>query len=115
MLLNIPSSYEESYFIQNRLLLDEPIDQQFRSFSQNIQRGIKKAEKNEIGVRQGGISYLEDFYLLYAKTMNRFGTPPHSKTFFKNILTNFLFDYYIFYAHRCSQSGYENIFYSTTS
>jgi lipid II:glycine glycyltransferase (peptidoglycan interpeptide bridge formation enzyme) len=62
----------------------------FDKFSRITRKGIKKAEKSGLEMKDiNNKPELDSFYGLYVKKMRDFGTPQHSYDFFDNFLKNF--------------------------
>ncbi len=73
MLLRLPRSVEA---------LDKQIGSKLRA-------QIKRAQREQPAVLQGGSELLEDFYSVFARNMRDLGTPVYSKHFFIKILQSF--------------------------
>ncbi len=73
MLLRLPQSVEE---------LDKQIGSKLRA-------QIKRAQREQPEVLQGGAELLDDFYTVFARNMRDLGTPVYSKKFFSKILQTF--------------------------
>jgi FemAB-related protein (PEP-CTERM system-associated) len=69
-------------------LLPDP-EALFNSFSQKHRKNIRRAQKNELTVRKGGIDLLEDFFHILELSWRSLGTPMYSKGYFKHLLETF--------------------------
>jgi len=58
------------------------------SISSRARNDLKKAKASGVSI-DFGLIYLSEFYKLYVKRMQEFGTPPHSKHFFETIIKYF--------------------------
>jgi FemAB-related protein (PEP-CTERM system-associated) len=61
----------------------------FNSFSQKHRKNIRRAQKNELTVRKGGIDLLDDFFHILELSWRSLGTPMYSKSYFKRLLETF--------------------------
>jgi FemAB-related protein (PEP-CTERM system-associated) len=61
----------------------------FNSFSQKHRKNIRRAQKNELTVRKGGIDLLDDFFHILELSWRSLGTPMYSKAYFKRLLETF--------------------------
>lgn len=59
------------------------------SFKPKLRSQVRKGEKNGLGVRDGGIELLDDFYDVFSRNMHALGTPVYGKQFFQLILEAF--------------------------
>ena len=50
---------------------------------------VKRAEREPVGCRRGGVELLNDFYSVFAENMRDLGTPVYPKRFFEAILDRF--------------------------
>jgi FemAB-related protein (PEP-CTERM system-associated) len=69
-------------------LLPDP-EALFNSFSQKHRKNIRRAQKNELTVRKGGIDLLDDFFHILELSWRSLGTPMYSKGYFKRLLETF--------------------------
>jgi len=61
----------------------------WKSFKPKVRNQVRKAEKSGLETEIGDKTLVRDFYKVYAYNMRDLGTPVHSLSFFKNILTEF--------------------------
>ena len=61
----------------------------WKSFKPKVRNQVRKAEKSGLETEIGDKRLAGDFYEVYAHNMRDLGTPAHSVSFFKNILTEF--------------------------
>lgn len=75
---------------RHQFILDlKDSDKLWKTLSKSTKRMINTAEKNNLSLREISLGQeLDKFYELYFKRMKLFGTPPHSKEFFKNLWKN---------------------------
>ncbi len=71
------------------LPLPSDADALMKSFKPKLRSQIRKGEKNGLGVRDGGIELLDDFYEVFSRNMRDLGTPVYGKSFFQMILEAF--------------------------
>ncbi len=73
------------------LVLDLPAD--FATLSKQLgaklRSQVKRAEREEPTVREGGLELLDDFYGVFCRTMRDLGTPVYPRRFFAAILERF--------------------------
>lgn len=69
-------------------LMDTP-EKQWASYKPTVRNQVRKAEKEGLKFKTGGIEYLDDFYKVFSRNMRDLGTPVYHKDFFKNILEIF--------------------------
>ena len=88
----------------NRLLPDAPVrdhkvamvlplassaDAQWSALDRKIRNQVRKAEKSNLIVREGGVELLEAFYTVLCRNMRDLGSPVHARRFFEQVLTTF--------------------------
>jgi FemAB-related protein (PEP-CTERM system-associated) len=61
----------------------------FNSFSQKHRKNIRRAQKNELTVRKGGIDLLDDFFHILELSWRSLGTPMYSRNYFQRLLETF--------------------------
>lgn len=78
-------------FKKNQVILNlEEENLLFDKFSRITRKGIKKAEKSGLEMREiDNKLELDSFYELYVRKMRDFGTPQHSYDFFENFMRDF--------------------------
>ena len=74
----------EKVIYHTRLVDNE--EDQFQLFDSNLRRKIRKAEKNGITVKFGGIELVDDFTLVYNRNMHQIGSPTLGKKFFRSLI-----------------------------
>jgi len=60
-----------------------------KSFKPKLRSQVRKGEKNGLGVKEGGIELLDDFYTVFVHNMRDLGTPVYGKIFMQLILEAF--------------------------
>lgn len=68
------------------LNLPSDSDALLKGFKPKLRSQVRKGEKNGLGVRDGGIELLDDFYEVFSRNMRALGTPVYGKSFFQLIL-----------------------------
>lgn len=71
------------------LSLPDTAEALWKSFKSKLRSQIRKAEKNNLGIRIGGVELLEDFYTVFAHNMRSLGTPVYGREIFRLILDTF--------------------------
>lgn len=84
-----PGLATKSHKVTMLLTLSASVDSQWQSFNPKLRNQIRKAEKSGLGVVDGGIELLDDFYKVFCRNMRDLGTPVYGKNFFAAILTEF--------------------------
>jgi FemAB-related protein (PEP-CTERM system-associated) len=74
----------------------------FASFSQKHRKNIRRAQKNNLEVRKGGIDLLDDFFGILELSWRSLGTPMYSRSYFERILKTFPANTSVF---TCSHQG----------
>ncbi|MCJ8502106.1 FemAB family XrtA/PEP-CTERM system-associated protein [Desulfatitalea alkaliphila] len=74
-----------------RLILNLPSTSQalFNSFKSKLRSQVRKAEKNGVQFRWGHLADIDAAYHVFAKNMHELGSPVHSKTFLREVLSRF--------------------------
>jgi FemAB-related protein (PEP-CTERM system-associated) len=71
------------------LSLESNADQMWKKFGAKLRNQIRKAEKEHLQAQWAGAEGVEDFYRIYLHNMRDLGSPPHSCSFFQQILAEF--------------------------
>jgi len=73
------------------MYLDLPRNEEilWNSFKSKLRSQIKRAQREHFEVRIGKDSELNSFYKVFSINMRDLGTPVYSKSFFRNVLTEF--------------------------
>ncbi len=61
----------------------------FRSFPAKLRSQIRRAEKEEVAVRSGGLGDVGAFYKVFSRNMRDLGTPVYPKRFFEKVMEVF--------------------------
>ncbi|PHR27522.1 MAG: PEP-CTERM system-associated, FemAB-related protein [Desulfotalea sp.] len=74
-----------------RMLLNLPAssDELWSGFKSKLRSQVRKAEKNGLTFRWGGLGHLDDFYHVFSRNMHALGSPVHSKEWIEEILVNY--------------------------
>lgn len=75
--------------ISMTLNLDRDPDVLWRAFKTGHRTNIRRAYKNDLSVRMGGIDMLDVFYKILSESWRNLGTPVYQKEYFKKILASF--------------------------
>ncbi|MBU1862231.1 MAG: GNAT family N-acetyltransferase [Candidatus Omnitrophica bacterium] len=76
-------------FVTQILKLEDSIPQHWQKVESKCRRAVKKAEKSGLKVIEGGIEYVEKFYTIYQKNMEKLGAPTHPIILFKKAIEEF--------------------------
>ena len=69
--------------------LPESTDALAKQLGSKLRSQIKRAEREKVTVKQGGVELLDSFYPVFARTMRDLGTPVYPVKFFRAILERF--------------------------
>ncbi|TKB07428.1 FemAB family XrtA/PEP-CTERM system-associated protein [Desulforhopalus sp. IMCC35007] len=74
-----------------RMLLNLPgsSDELWSGFKSKLRSQVRKAEKNGLTFRWGGLEKIDDFYQVFSRNMHALGSPVHSKKWIEKILVNY--------------------------
>jgi FemAB-related protein (PEP-CTERM system-associated) len=61
----------------------------WKALDAKVRNQVRKGQKENLTVHQGGADLLPDFYAVYARTMRDLGSPPHHERFFRLIAEQF--------------------------
>lgn len=73
------------------LKLKNNVDQMLFSFRSKLRSDIRKSLKNNLEFIISDVNSLEDFYLIYSKSLHRLGTPVNSLKYFNIFFKNYEF------------------------
>jgi lipid II:glycine glycyltransferase (peptidoglycan interpeptide bridge formation enzyme) len=76
--------------------LDADPDKLWRRFSAHHRKNVRRALKNQLDVRVGGIELLDPFYHVLALSWRRLGTPLYAKHYFRRVLETFPNNTYVY-------------------
>jgi FemAB-related protein (PEP-CTERM system-associated) len=71
------------------LELQSDADKMWNALDRKVRNQIRKAQKSDLTVVDGGEDLLDDFYGVFARNMRDLGTPVYGRTLFSSILSNF--------------------------
>ncbi len=71
------------------LPLPASVEQLGKQIGSKLRAQIKRAERENPEILQGGVELLDDFYTVFALNMRDLGTPVYGKEFFRKILQGF--------------------------
>lgn len=75
--------------VSMRLELPRKFELIWNRFPSKIRTKIRRAQKEGMIVRVGGMEILEDFYCVFSRNMRDLGTPVYGQKFFESILKTF--------------------------
>lgn len=71
------------------LALERSSDAQWQRLDRKVRNQVRKAERSELQIVDGGIELLDEFYAVFAHNMRDLGTPVYGKAFFNEVLSTF--------------------------
>jgi FemAB-related protein (PEP-CTERM system-associated) len=84
-----PSFPSKQHKVAMILPLAENAEKQWSAIDRKIRNQVRKAEKSELRVTQGGVELVEPFYDVFAHNMRDLGTPVYPRQWFQQILATF--------------------------
>jgi serine/alanine adding enzyme len=84
-----PDLAPKRHKVSMRLTLEESPERQWEALDRKVRNQIRKGEKSQLSVSNGGVEMLDDFYAVFAHNMRDLGTPVYAKRFFDEILRTF--------------------------
>ncbi|MEK7762030.1 MAG: FemAB family XrtA/PEP-CTERM system-associated protein [Nitrospirota bacterium] len=75
--------------VSMRLALPPDYEALLKAFPSKLRSQVRRAQKEGMEVRVGGVELLEDYYRVFARCMRDLGTPVYEKAFFSAILEAF--------------------------
>jgi FemAB-related protein (PEP-CTERM system-associated) len=86
---SVQSNFQSRRTGKVRMFLDLPAssDELFKSFKSKLRSQVRKAEKNGVNFFWGGVEDIDSAYRVFSKNMHELGSPVHSKSFLKAVLT----------------------------
>lgn len=88
--------------VSMRLPLPPSYEELQKGFPSKLRSQVRRAQKEGMTARVGGLECLEEFYTVFSRCMRDLGTPVYAKSFFRTILDAFPKD-----AHLCIVSHQE--------
>jgi FemAB-related protein (PEP-CTERM system-associated) len=85
--IEIPLSHRK---VSMRLELPSKFEDLWMQFPSKLRSQIRRAQREEMTVRIGGIECVDDFYEVFARCMRDLGTPVYAKRFFQTICKHFV-------------------------
>jgi len=83
-------SQSSTVYTLHRLDLSPGLEEIFQNFHKSsTQRKVRRAEREKLDYREGGMEYFEDFYRLFTITRKRHRRPPQPRIWFQNLMQNF--------------------------
>ena len=71
----------------------------FESFAAKHRKNVRRAQKNDLEVRIGGIELLDDFYRVLELSWRSLGTPIYSREYFRRVLETFPDHTHVYICH----------------
>lgn len=71
------------------LKLQSDFESQWKSFSPNLRRKIKRGESHGFAIEKGGVDLLPEFYAVYARHMRKLGSGALKRRFFAHLLQDY--------------------------
>ncbi len=84
-----PSFPSKQHKVAMILPLAENEEKQWSALDRKIRNQVRKAEKSQLRVTQGGVELVEPFYDVFARNMRDLGTPVYPRQWFQQILATF--------------------------
>lgn len=75
-------------------------DTLWNAFTSKHRKNVKRAYKNELAVKSGGIELLSTFYPMMEESWRNLGTPLYSRAYFERVLRTFPDNTRLFVCHR---------------
>lgn len=75
-------------------------DTLWNAFTSKHRKNVKRAYKNDLQVRIGGLDLLPQFYPVMEESWRNLGTPLYSRSYFENVLSTFPDNTRVFVCHR---------------
>ena len=80
----------------HQLDLAPSLDEIFENFHKSsTQRKVRRAQREKLEYREGGMEYFDDFYRLFSAARRRHGRPPQPAAWFRNLAQGFGADFKI--------------------
>lgn len=94
---SLPASLRK---ISMTVALDNDPDVLWNGFTSKHRKNVKRAYKNELAVKKGGIELLPVFYSLMEQSWRNLGTPLYARSYFELVLRTFPESSAVFVCHR---------------
>ena len=85
----LPEAPVRDHKVSMILPLGSTADEQWNALDRKIRNQVRKAEKSNLTVREGGVELLDAFYTILCRNMRDLGSPVHARRFFEEVLTTF--------------------------
>jgi FemAB-related protein (PEP-CTERM system-associated) len=86
---HFPALASKRHKVAMELRLETSADAQWQAIDRKLRNQVRKAEKSDLLIQQGGAELLPAFYQVFAHNMRDLGTPVYSATFFREVLATF--------------------------
>src|SRR5262249_46007427 len=80
---------DKQHKVSMRLELPGDFAALWKGFSAKLRSQVRRAEKEGLDCRIGGLELLDDFYAVFARNIRELGTPVYGRNFFAEILKTF--------------------------
>lgn len=94
---NLPASLRK---ISMTIPLAADPDSLWNGFTSKHRKNVKRAYKNELAVKKGGVELLPVFYALMEQSWRHLGTPLYARSYFELVLRTFPENSSVFVCHR---------------
>lgn len=89
--------------ISMTIALNADPDVLWNGYTSKHRKNVKRAYKNDLQVKSGGIEFLPEFYAFMEESWRNLGTPLYSRRYFQTVLQTFPQNSRIFVCHRQEQ------------
>ena len=94
-----PELAPKRHKVAMRLPLASDPDRQWEALDRKVRNQVRKGEKSQLTVAQGGSELVDDFYSVFAHNMRDLGTPVYARAFFAEVMRTFADRARIFVVH----------------
>jgi FemAB-related protein (PEP-CTERM system-associated) len=103
LITDIPVSLRK---VSMTIELDPDPEKLWNGFHAHHRKNVRRAQKNELDVRIGGVELLDPFYRVLQRSWRSLGTPLYSKRYFRHVLETFPGNTHVYICqHKGSPAG----------
>lgn len=84
-----PELAPKRHKVAMRLPLASTPDRQWEELDRKVRNQVRKGEKSQLAVTDGGLEMVDDFYAVFSHNMRDLGTPVYAKAFFAEVMRTF--------------------------
>lgn len=84
-----PELAPKRHKVSMRLPLAADPERQWDALDRKVRNQVRKGEKSQLSVADGGAEAVDDFYEVFARNMRDLGTPVYTKRFFSDVVRTF--------------------------